>query len=66
MSPRFTAAGFADWGRRRPRNEDAFLTARALVATANERGWLDNITVVLVSLGKERPSKLLRGLGDLL
>jgi len=50
MPPRFTVAGFADWGRRRPRKEDAFLTARALAAKANEQGWLDNRTVVLVSL----------------
>ena len=53
MPPRFTAAGFTDWGRRRPRKEDAFLTARALVTAANEQGWLDNITVVLVSLEKD-------------
>ena len=26
MSPRFTTSGFADRGRRHPRNEDAFLT----------------------------------------
>ena len=52
MSPRFTAASFSDRGRIRSRNEDAFLTARALVAAANEQGWLDNITVVLVSLEK--------------
>ena len=50
MSPRFTVAGFADRSRRRPRKENAFLTARALAAKVNGQGWLDNRAVVLVSL----------------